>query len=795
MADRAGRWLDRLRASSLGAKLALLGALLTAGVVGGTFIVLRIGTERSVRQVFVNELHASQAALQQIQANSRRLLLQTAVLVSGTPTLRAALDASRADSALAGSGELRVATIKQQVDEAFRELDADLLVITDDSGQVVTSASTVPGPSNGSSLRSLPAVQSALFGQSASADSAFGVLSPNGLPLDVVAVPLLVHGFPVGALILGKRIDRIVPPDSSLDTHEIVASGGRILASNLSRLPARAGWQPRWSPGLGAAGTLAIGDEEYVAATLPLGATQEGHPVDLYLLRSLTAAIDPIDATLTERFLVAGLLAVVLVGGGGALLSRTTLRPLSRFVGFMQAGTGANGFALFNEPHAPREIAALTNTYNALIESLEAGHVELRHRTKDLAKANRRLNRQITRREQVEQALRDSEDQLRQAQKLEALGALAGGVAHDFNNILSIILGYAEIVKADLPPDSVPRADVTKISDAAMRARTLVRQLLAFSRKQVLQPQVLDLNDVVTGVEPLMRPLLGEGVVVELKLAPDLARVTADPGQIEQVIINLAVNARDAMPNGGRLLIETENVTLDARAAEYPVGAGPAVLLAVSDTGIGMDAETRRRIFEPFFTTKPVGVGTGLGLATVYGIVRQSEGNITVFTEPGRGSVFRCYFPVAGLVEAATHPATSTEASPRGAETILIAEDELELRALMRRALARQGYTVLEAGHGAEALDVAAAHSGPIHLLVTDVIMPGVSGTELAERLSRARPGLRVMYISGYSDEAIERHGVLTPDSVYLQKPVTPDALSHAVRNLLDGELVSRETE
>jgi CheY-like chemotaxis protein len=283
-------------------------------------------------------------------------------------------------------------------------------------------------------------------------------------------------------------------------------------------------------------------------------------------------------------------------------------------------------------------------------------------------------------------------------------------------------------------------------------------------------------------------------VTLDVKLAADLSQITADPGQIEQVIMNLAVNSRDAMPDGGCLTIETANVHFTGAMEHQPLPGGPVVMLAVSDTGIGMDAVTRSRIFEPFFTTKPVGKGTGLGLATVYGIVRQSEGNITVFSEPGRGAIFRCYFPPVVAEHPHESAAGDVPTPARGAESILIAEDEVELRELMRRALSRQGYAVLTAPDGAAALELAARHAGSIDLLVTDVVMPHLSGSELAQQLTLQRPGLRTIFISGYSDEAIERHGVLAPDSVFLQKPVSPDALSRAVRDLLDAELAGRES-
>jgi signal transduction histidine kinase/CheY-like chemotaxis protein len=789
MMSRHGGWSGRFGKASLGTKLALVGALLGAVVVGGAFVVLRFSIEQNVRRVFVNELQASQRALRQIEEHNRQILVQRALLVSTSPQFRAAFGAWRNDAGTGDAGVQRLATIQEAVQDAFDGSDADFLLITDDSGRTVTSVSRSGSRSGAVSLASVPAVHSALFGATDSPDSALGVLTIGGALLESAAVPILEGGFPVGAVVLGERINRFVPIDPGMASGEIVASDEQVLASSLAGAPAGSSWNPSWLRVGDNQHDLIVAGEEYVTATLPLGSGENARPVDLYLVRSLSAAVDPIRVALTQRFVAAGFLAVLLIGVGGVVLSRTTLRPLSRFVAFMQSGTGSDGYARFADPRAPPEVTALTDSYNRLIESLRLGHEQLQQRTVDLAEVNQRLERQVSQRERAEQALRESEEQLRQAQKLEALGALAGGVAHDFNNILSIILGYAEIVQGELPAGSTHRADVAKITDAAVRARTLVRQLLAFSRKQVLQPQVLDFNQVVENVVPLLRPLIGEDVELEVKLAPDLSRVTADPGQIEQVIMNLAVNARDAMPDGGRLLIETANIQLEGPSEHQPLPRGPVVMLAVSDTGIGMDVATRRRIFEPFFTTKPVGKGTGLGLATVYGIVRQSEGNITVFSEPGKGSAFRCYFPPIGAAEVQEPVASSVPAPAHGAESILIAEDEAELRELMSRALVRQGYTVLTAADGAAALEVAAKHPGALHLLVTDVIMPQVSGPELARRLATERPGLRTIFISGYSDEAIERHGVLAPDSVFLEKPVTPEALTRAVRELLDAEM------
>ena len=380
------------------------------------------------------------------------------------------------------------------------------------------------------------------------------------------------------------------------------------------------------------------------------------------------------------------------------------------------------------------------------------------------------------------------EEQLRQSQKMEAIGRLAGGVAHDFNNLLTVIEGYTELLLDSHPKDDPRRPDIEEIRRAADRAGALTRQLLAFSRQQVLAPKVLDLNTVIVSMKDLLRRLLGESVELTTRLAPSLGHVTADPGQIEQVVMNLAINARDAMPRGGKLTIETANVELDeAYAREHPtITPGSYVLLAVADNGHGMDAETQARIFEPFFTTKQMGKGTGLGLSTVYGIVKQSGGEVWVYSEVGVGSTFKVYLPrVQAEGQArATEPAAS--GTVRGDETILLVEDESGVRALVQKFLERAGYKVLTAGSGDDALALLAQHSGPLHLLLTDVVLTRMSGSELARRVTELRPQTRVLYMSGYTDDAIVHHGVLTADADFVQKPFTADALARKVRSILD---------
>ena len=392
------------------------------------------------------------------------------------------------------------------------------------------------------------------------------------------------------------------------------------------------------------------------------------------------------------------------------------------------------------------------------------------------------IGRDVTERVQLEQ-------QLRQAQKMEAVGRLAGGIAHDFNNILTAITGYADLLLEDLSPTDPRRQDADEIRKAAERAAGLTRQLLAFSRQQVLQASVIDVNALVEDLKKMLGRLLGEDVDLGTQLDPAAGRVKADPGQLEQVLMNLAVNARDAMPKGGKLTLETANVQLDeAYAADhYPARPGWYVMIAVTDTGIGMTEETQAHMFEPFFTTKEKGKGTGLGLATVYGIVKQSGGFIWVYSEVGHGSTFKIYLP--RLDDASQRPApaaTPAVRAPRGTETVLLAEDEPPVRAIARQVLERHGYTVLEAPSAESALDIATRYSGTIHLLLTDVIMPGMNGRELATRLADLRPDARVIFMSGYTDDAVMRHGVLEPGATYVQKPFTPDAIARKVREVLD---------
>ena len=400
---------------------------------------------------------------------------------------------------------------------------------------------------------------------------------------------------------------------------------------------------------------------------------------------------------------------------------------------------------------------------------------------------NRELKAEVQQREETEAALRESQEQLLQSQKMEAMGQLAGGIAHDFNNLIFVINGYSELLLNGLKSDEKKRHHVEQIKQAGNRAAALTQKMLAFSRRQILQPRPVDLNTIVSNIAPMLRRLIGETIHIETMLSP-IGQVKADPMQIEQVIVNLALNARDAMPNGGTLTIETSDVDLDHVYTDQHRGAhvGTYVRLAVRDTGIGMDGETKRRVFEPFFTTKEVGKGTGLGLSMVYGIVKQSGGYIDVASQSGSGSTFTIYLPRQSSAVALSHSPVAAPPLPTGRESILVVEDDQAVRELILNLLHQQGYDVVESSDGDEALRIVQQRLKAIHLLIADLVMPRLGGSELAQRLTLQRPGIKILYISGYSDDSVLQREGLPAGADFLRKPFTPEALSHKVREVLD---------
>jgi signal transduction histidine kinase/ActR/RegA family two-component response regulator len=485
----------------------------------------------------------------------------------------------------------------------------------------------------------------------------------------------------------------------------------------------------------------------------------------------------------------------------GALLLLGWLRLLGEGAGFFDTHVGVSlhvfascvliGTVIWTSAHS---LSRVDGERRRSADALRLAHDGLerrvQERTAELVGANTALEREAAERKQVQEALRKSEEQLRQSQKMEAIGRLAGGVAHDFNNMLTAILGHSQLMRMRMTPESPGYRDTEEIELAAQRAGSLTRQLLAFSRQQVLEPRVLDLNKLISEMDRMLRRIIGADIDMLTAPEPSLGRVKADPGQLEQVLLNLVVNARDAMPNGGKITIETANVDLDEAYARSHSGVRPGayVLLAVSDTGSGIDAETRSRIFEPFFTTKEAGKGTGLGLSTVYGIVKQSGGHLDVYSEVGHGATFKIYLPrVEGsVVQGDARPRPSITAA-LGTETVLLVEDEDLVRAVIRETLELHGYHVVEASNGNQALHTLEPSPRAFDLIVTDVMMPLMSGSEFAERAMRVNGALKVLFISGYTDKAIVHQGILRPGTAYLQKPFPPDALARKVRELLDG--------
>jgi signal transduction histidine kinase/CheY-like chemotaxis protein len=426
----------------------------------------------------------------------------------------------------------------------------------------------------------------------------------------------------------------------------------------------------------------------------------------------------------------------------------------------------------------------------AEVESLNQGLEDrVAERTHQLAAANQNLLAEVSERKTAQAELEQSAEQLRQSQKMEAIGQLAGGVAHDFNNLLTAICGHSEMSLKRLTPADPLHRHLEEIKKSGERAAALTRQLLAFSRKQILQPKIIDLNQIVVDMNKMLQRLIGEDIDLLMGLAADLGKVKADPNQIEQILLNLSINARDAMPKGGRLTIETSNVHLSEEYSHDHVSVRPGqyVMLAVSDNGCGMDAKTQTHIFEPFFTTKEVGKGTGLGLATVYGIVKQSEGTIWLYSEVGRGTAFKIYLPCAEAPMKEVEVESNDRESLEGTETVLLVEDEEVVREMATEILRDSGYHVLEAKHGHEAMILGRQHSGVIHLMLTDVVMPQMSGRELAQQLTPLRRDMKVLYMSGYTDDAIVHHGVLEEGTAFIGKPFTPSALTRKVREILDA--------
>ncbi len=787
--------LIRLRRSALSVKLAALGAAVTAVVVFLAFLALSVEIRGSTERSLSDELLRNQKTLQQIEAHDASQLVFAAGLITQTPSFQYDLSIYRSEKNTAGRTRTDlVNTMEDELNARLRRVGGNLLLVTDDSGRVFAAAGsngvTVP---RGTNLTSLGAVAHALDPRAPADVGGLGVLRTDVGYYQVAAYPLVQAGITLGSLVLGRRLDSafINAARATSDAGVILTAGAVVVAAGDSVVDAAAA-----APLLAARGTdtaavtVRVEGDDYVVAPVLLGETQSREPVRLWMLHPLTSRVTALLRPLRTKFFIYGAFAVFVAAVGAAFTARTVLGPVTRFIGYMRSGaTAEERQGRFDASNEALEVRTLNESFNQLMDSLAARRRELEERTAELITANVVLTDEIGERRRVEQALRESQAQLRQSQKLEAIGTLAGGIAHDFNNLITVITGYTQLALMRTPQGTPEAADLRQVVDASDRAANLTHQLLAFSRKQVLQPTVLDLGAVVDGIAPMLQRIIGENIELFIESAGPLARVRADRGQLEQVLLNLAVNARDAMsPTEGRRGGAGGKLTIGTRTVVTPNGAS-AVELAVSDTGAGMTDDVRERAFEPFFTTKEPGKGTGLGLSTVYGIVNQSGGTVGVDSTPGRGTTFTILLPASDMVGGGEPQAGDDGELPRGTETVLIVEDAEDVRILARRTLQERGYNVLIARDAQEAMEIAGARH--VDLLLTDIVMPRTSGPQLVAKYSATRDRPIVVYMSGYADDALSQYE-LDPAVVFVRKPFNPATLSRVVRSALDAQKVAR---
>ena len=781
-ATRARR-LTPFRRLSLSAKLAALGAAVTGAVVLAAFWGLSVQTRNNTRDVFAAQLARNQQMLQNLQERTRNQLLFTVSLVSEGPAFQYSLKQFQVEANRGATPDpAYVLEMQRHLDRLAGSARADILVLTDDSARVFAAAGVEEHAiAAGTSLATLDAVKHALD-PNAPASAELGVLHTSRGYFQVAVYPLIQDGFTLGALLLGERLDTkfVAAARAASDADIVLLAGTTLVASSDSslsadRIPAllaaRAGER--------GGSTVVVGGEEFMAAPVSLGQTQDLQPVQLWILQPLSRQVARLTQPLRREFELFGALAILVAALGAALVARSVLGPFKRFVTYMRSGAATEQRqGRFDADDEAVEVRTLNESFNQLMDSISVKRRALEERTAELAAANVVLTDEISERARVERALRESEAQLRQSQKLEAIGTLAGGIAHDFNNLITVISGYTQLALMRTETDSSAADDLRQVVDASDRAANLTHQLLAFSRKQVLQPTVLDLSDVVSGIAPMLRRIIGEHIELRIENAAPLARIRADKGQLEQVLLNLAVNARDAMPSGGRVTIATSNGAGADRATAREV------VLVVSDTGVGMADDVKERVFEPFFTTKDPGKGTGLGLSMVYGIVNQSGGRIAIDSGVGAGTSFIITLPAADSVGVADDTIVETEDRSRGTESILIVEDAEDVRTLARRTLEERGYNVRVARNAAEALEISAA--GNVDLLLTDIVMPQMSGPQLVASYLATHPAPVVVYMSGYADDALDQYE-LDPNIVFLRKPFTPNVLARTIRESLDA--------
>jgi signal transduction histidine kinase/CheY-like chemotaxis protein len=722
----------------------------TAGLTAATLLLVRYSVQNQVRKSIGDDLRSSVSTYRSFAMQREIALTHAAELVANLPLVRALMTTQDA------------ATIQDASEGIWRMSGADLLILVGRDGKVLGLRSASSGLSKGSAEDFLR--HSLEKGEPR--DWWLGNGHLYQVWIQTVYFGQSVDNAVVGYLALGHEIDAAAAQDLSRIVSSEVAflTSSSVVASTLSPPQQAELINQLWrasahSPGGDAPEEVQLGRERYLVetVTLTLGGTAS---ISLSVLKSFDKAAAFI-GQLNHMLIALGLLSVLAGGGLVFFISDTFTRPLATLVAGVRAlEQGDYRFPL--DSRGKDEVAQVTGAFDRMRESL----LKTQSEQKQL------------------------EERLRQAHKMEAVGRLAGGVAHDFNNLLTVIRGHGDLLMDRLVSENPLRHHAEQIQKAANRAVSMTRQLLAFSRMQVLQPRVLGLNAVIADMARMLPRLIGEHIEYVFHPAPDLAMVKVDPGQIEQVLLNLVVNARDAMAGGGTLTVRTQNVHIsDAEAKKRPpMTPGRYVLLSVSDTGHGISQENRAHIFEPFFTTKEVGKGTGLGLATVYGVVKQSGGFIWLESAPGKGATFEIYLPQA--VETTEDAAAQGKAAPlpRGSGTILVVEDEAEVRELAREFLKLSGYTVLEAQNGVEALDVLASHSGPLHLVVSDMVMPRMGGAELAEKLRTLRPRVKVVLMSGYTDYSTGNPSPGVHQVAMLPKPFSQSSLVEAVREALEGK-------
>jgi len=791
-----GRAGFRLGSTSMSTRAILLSFTLTAIVITVVFITLSIEIKKETKHFLQDMLNRSERQVISIKEDNLVQLLWVSTQITNNPTLRAAMETYRLESNLSGENRTELlATLQNELDKIWMGLQHDILFVTDEKGEVLASNGRVNSqPEIGENLSQKPGLKHALNPMAPIGDQNFAVTNLEGEHYLIGTSPIDLQGYVIGTLTLGDRIDSSFLPNlrAFFGGNIVVTAGGQSIASTLPQTSgensaaetlARLGEKT-----IQADGTARLGDESYVITSMLLGLDDSGAPVTLHLLRSLTEALRQPNQTLMKMLVTQALLAVLL----GALLAwaatRASLRPLERFVAFMKEVAETGDYSrrfrkrkLSTEIRQPvpaggnsnNEFDLLINAFNQMLAVIEARDSAIKNAHTKLEEGIRKLNKK--------------DEQLRQMQKLEAIGLLAGGVAHDFNNILMVITGFSELALRSLEIDHEARANIEEVQKASKSASLLTRQLLAFSSKHVIRPKVIDLNALISGLENILRRIIGESIDLTTRLDGNVGNVIADPAQMEQIILNLTVNSRDAIKGNGTICIETAYIDpLENLEAERELGLrAPHIMIAVSDNGCGIDGETLERMFEPFFTTKEHGKGTGLGLSTVHGIVKQSGGLIRVQSEPDQETVFRIYLPcVTQAVEEATED-KKIGLTPR-AETILVVEDDPDVRRIVCKLLSMSGYKILESNDPVVALKLFEQHSDEVDLLITDVIMPSMNGRQLYEQIALLRPGTKVLYISGYADGIIDDGGILADGVNFLQKPFTPDALTVKVKQVLD---------